>query len=59
MIRSVGMCGIAPAVAGIAAARGLGATRGRLVSYANSGEVTGDLHEVVGYAGMLLGSDLA
>ena len=38
----ISMCGIAPAVAGVAAARILGARSGRLVAYSNSGEHTGD-----------------
>jgi len=36
------------------AARALGATRGDLVRYATSGEVSGDDRQVVGYAGILL-----
>jgi MEMO1 family protein len=48
------MCGIAPATAGLAAARALGSTRGTLIAYASSGDVTGDFKEVVGYAGMIL-----
>jgi hypothetical protein len=44
------MCGVAPAVAAMAAARALGASEGRLVKYMTSGDVTGDNSEVVGYA---------
>jgi AmmeMemoRadiSam system protein B len=44
------MCGVAPAVATIAAARALGASEGRLVKYMTSGDITGDNSEVVGYA---------
>jgi hypothetical protein len=55
----ISMCGIAPAVAGIAAARGLGARRAELVRYANSGDVSGDFDRVVGYAGMVFGPDPA
>jgi AmmeMemoRadiSam system protein B len=43
----------------VAAARELGATRGTLVTYANSGDVSGDMDQVVGYAGMVLGSETA
>jgi AmmeMemoRadiSam system protein B len=32
----------------------LGATQAELVRYANSGEVNGDLREVVGYAGIII-----
>jgi predicted class III extradiol MEMO1 family dioxygenase len=32
----------------------LGATRAELVAYANSGDVTGDQREVVGYAGVVV-----
>lgn len=49
---SISMCGWAPAVAVMQACRKLGATRGQLVRYATSGDVTGDQSSVVGYAGM-------
>ncbi len=43
-------CGEAPILAAMAAARALGATRGALLCYANSGDVPyGDPREVVGY----------
>jgi AmmeMemoRadiSam system protein B len=45
------MCGVAPAVAGLEAARRLGAASAQLVAYGNSGERTGDFDSVVGYAG--------
>lgn len=48
----ISMCGVAPTVAGLEAARRLGATAARLVAYGHSGETTGDLHSVVGYAGV-------
>ena len=48
------MCGYAAAVAVMIAARELGATHAELIRYATSGEVNGDLREVVGYAGMLM-----
>jgi AmmeMemoRadiSam system protein B len=51
---SISMCGYAAAVATLIAARDLGATRGELVRYATSGEVNGDLQEVVGYAGIVI-----
>lgn len=46
----ISMCGVAPATAMLFAARRLGASRGELVAYGDSGEVTGDSSEVVGYA---------
>ena len=50
----ISMCGYAAAVATLIAARELGATRAELVRYATSGEVNGDMNEVVGYAGMTI-----
>jgi hypothetical protein len=49
---SISMCGWAPAVAVMQACMKLGATRGQLVRYATSGDVTGDQSSVVGYAGV-------
>ena len=51
---SITMCGVAPAVAGLEAARGLGADRAVLVAYGHSGERTGDDTEVVAYAGVAI-----
>jgi AmmeMemoRadiSam system protein B len=48
----ISMCGIAPTVAGLEAARRLGAREARLISYANSGDRNGDYRSVVGYAGV-------
>jgi len=50
----ISMCGFGPAVAMLTAARRLGATSAELVKYATSGEVSGDLHMVVGYAGIVV-----
>lgn len=52
--QAISMCGFAPATIVLSAARQLGATRGELVKYATSGEVSGDFHQVVGYAGILV-----
>jgi len=52
MEEEISMCGIAPTVAGLAAARQLGASAARLVAYATSGDRTGDFQSVVGYAGV-------
>ncbi len=48
------MCGYAATVAMLVAACELGAKEATLVRYATSGDVTGDLDEVVGYAGIIL-----
>lgn len=50
----ISMCGVFPMVALLAAARHLGARKGTLVHYGNSGDVTGDRAEVVGYAGVII-----
>ena len=48
-------CGGGPMVALMLAAQELGATKSRILQYANSGDVTGDTQSVVGYmAAMLL-----
>jgi MEMO1 family protein len=51
----ISMCGYAAVVAVLLAARELGATRAELIRYATSGEVNGDMQEVVGYAGIIIG----
>jgi len=48
------MCGYGPAVAMLVACKLLGATRAELVKYTNSGEVSGDYEQVVGYAGIVV-----
>ncbi len=48
------MCGYAPTVALLVAAKQLGASRAELVRYATSGDITGDKVEVVGYAGIII-----
>jgi AmmeMemoRadiSam system protein B len=52
--KHISMCGFAPAVATLVACRDLGCTRGHLIRYTNSGEVSGDYKRVVGYAGMAI-----
>jgi len=52
--RNITMCGYMPVIAMITAARELGATKGELVQYATSGDVTGDNSSVVGYAGIII-----
>ena len=48
------MCGYGPAVAMLVACKTLGATRAELIRYSNSGEVSGDYDQVVGYAGIVI-----
>ncbi len=48
--RNCEACGGGPAATTMMAARALGADRAELLKYANSGDVTGDRREVVGYA---------
>ncbi len=49
----ISMCGYLPATAAMIAAKDLGASAGRLVKYATSGDVTRDYSSVVGYAGLV------
>src|SRR5439155_430509 len=53
-IQQVTMCGYVPTTAVLFAARTLGARQAQLVRYATSADVSGDVHHVVGYAGLLL-----
>lgn len=53
---NITMCGYAPVISLITAARELGASRAELVKYQTSGDTTGDYSSVVGYAGILLKS---
>ncbi len=50
----ISMCGVHAAVAGVVAAKVLGAARGVLVGYATSGDATMNYEHVVGYAGLLM-----
>jgi len=52
--RGITMCGIIPATVMLVASMALGATKSELVRYATSGEVSGDYHQVVGYAGVMV-----
>ncbi len=51
---NISMCGYAPTVALLSAAKDLGAKRAELVKYQTSGDVTGDYSSVVGYAGIIV-----
>ena len=52
----ISMCGLGPAVATITALRAMRVTRGDLVRYATSADVSGDMSSVVGYAGIVWGA---
>ncbi len=52
--QGITMCGYGPATAMLAACKILGASEAKLVKYANSGEVSGDYEQVVGYAGIIV-----
>jgi predicted class III extradiol MEMO1 family dioxygenase len=48
------MCGYGPATAMLVACKLLGASRAELIKYTNSGDVSGDYEQVVGYAGIVV-----
>lgn len=50
----ISMCGYAPAVSLIVAAKELGAKGAELVKYQTSGDTSGDYSSVVGYAGIII-----
>jgi AmmeMemoRadiSam system protein B/AmmeMemoRadiSam system protein A len=50
----ISMCGYAPAVTMLTAARALGAKSAELVRYQTSGDASGDYSAVVGYAGIIV-----
>ncbi len=50
--QQISMCGVLPTVVMLAAARWLEADDAELIRYGNSGDITGDQREVVGYAGV-------
>ena len=52
--QGITMCGVLPMVLGLHLAKALGAGEAKLAAYATSGEVTGDIRQVVGYAGVLV-----
>jgi len=51
---NITMCGFAPVIAMLSAAKSLGAKKGELVRYQTSGDTTGDTSAVVGYAGVII-----
>jgi AmmeMemoRadiSam system protein B len=50
----ISMCGFIPTTSVLCACKSLGATKGTLVRYATSGDISGDYSSVVGYAGIYL-----
>ncbi|MBU1234938.1 MAG: AmmeMemoRadiSam system protein B [Proteobacteria bacterium] len=50
----ISMCGIMPVTVALIAALELGATKTEVIRYTDSGEMTGDTDQVVGYAGVLI-----
>lgn len=51
---NISMCGCGPVCIMLTACKKLGAKHAELVKYTNSGEVTGDFAQVVGYAGIIV-----
>jgi len=51
---NVSMCGYGPTAAAITAARALGAGEAELLCYKTSGDITGDMSAVVGYAAIAI-----
>jgi AmmeMemoRadiSam system protein B len=51
---NISMCGYGPVSAAIVAAKRLGATKGRLLQYNTSGDISEDFSQVVGYASIAL-----
>lgn len=47
-------CGYGAIATAIAAAKRLGAKKGKLLKYSTSGDITGDTNSVVGYAGIIM-----
>jgi len=52
--KNITMCGIIPATVMLIATKSLGAKKAELVSYATSGDISGDYSQVVGYAGIII-----
>ena len=50
----ISMCGALPTAAAVVACKALGAASAELLAYSDSGDVTGDDSEVVGYAAMTI-----
>lgn len=52
--KKITMCGIMPTTIALIAALRLGATKARLIRYTDSGVASGDIDQVVGYAGFII-----
>ena len=52
--KRISMCGIMPTTIALSAAKELGAENVELVRYTDSGEMSGDTNQVVGYAGLII-----
>ncbi len=52
--RKISMCGFIPVTCALIAAKILGAKTASLIRYTDSGEVSGDTDQVVGYAGVII-----
>jgi AmmeMemoRadiSam system protein B len=52
--RNASVCGYGPISAMLTASKALGASKGTLLNYTTSGDVTGDTSAVVGYAGIII-----
>jgi AmmeMemoRadiSam system protein B len=50
----ISMCGFIPVTILLLAAKLMGATRAKLTGYTDSGAVSGDTDQVVGYAGLII-----
>jgi MEMO1 family protein len=50
----ISMCGVIPTTVALVAAVALGAHRAELVRYTDSGEISGEIAQVVGYAGLVI-----
>lgn len=51
---NISMCGFIPVTITLMVSKQLGATTARLIGYTDSGETSGDLDQVVGYAGFVV-----
>lgn len=50
----ISMCGVIPVTVALIASKALGAKNVNLIRYTDSGEVSGDIDQVVGYAGVII-----
>ncbi|MBL7071306.1 MAG: AmmeMemoRadiSam system protein B [Candidatus Omnitrophica bacterium] len=51
---NISMCGVAPVIIALSAAKALGAREAELIDYKTSGDTSGDYSSVVGYGGMII-----